>query len=437
MSDDPRLLEARAELLKLRACLHDPATGLPTLPAVLEPVRRRLESGETVGLVFFDLRSEERIEEVFGWETYDGLLRQLAATIQRAAPQVLKEHDLTCIAGVRSDEFLIFLGAPVGTGQIKHRLDRARDRLLARLAEDLWVQFDSERPRGLGIHSATVPIRYEPTTRIERAIYKAVDEARAICRRERDQQQTLRLNELRRILAVDGIFVRYQPIVALADGGVHGFEALSASPSGDLFESPEMLFSFAEETDQIVELERLCRTTAIRGAGVLGSERKLFLNTSARGLCDPGLLGPEQRELLASVGLAPENLVVEVTERVAIAGNREVLAAVERLRTDGVQFAVDDVGAGYASLQAVAEVEPQYLKFDLSLVRDIHQSRIKQGLLESLANLATKIDSRIIAEGVERVEEYHTLRELGVPLAQGFLFAAPQPEMLFDLRMPE
>jgi len=122
---------------------------------------------------------------------------------------------------------------------------------------------------------------------------------------------------------------------------------------------------------------------------------------------------------------------------VAIAGNREVLAAVERFRTDGVQFAVDDVGAGYASLQSVAEVEPQYLKFDLSLVRDIHQSRIKQGLLESLANLATKIDSRIIAEGVERVEEYHTLRELGVPLAQGFLFAAPQPEMLFDLRMPE
>ncbi|MCL4837593.1 MAG: EAL domain-containing protein, partial [Thermoanaerobaculia bacterium] len=158
---------------------------------------------------------------------------------------------------------------------------------------------------------------------------------------------------------------------------------------------------------------------------------------SARGLCDPDLLGPEQRELIASVGLLPENLVVEVTERVAIAGNREVRGAVDRLRAEGVQFAVDDVGAGYASLQAVAEVEPQYLKFDLSLVRDIHQSRIKQGLLESLVGLAEKIDARVVAEGVEQAEEYHTLRELGVPLAQGFLFAAPQPEMHFDLRLPE
>ena len=437
MSSESPLLSARAEILKLRSCLHDPATGLPTLPAVLESVRRRLESGEGVGLVFLDLRSEERIEEIFGWETYDGLLRQMADALVRARPEVLKERDLLCVAGVRSDEFLVFLGSQVGPGQIRHRLERARDRLLASLSEELRVQFDSERPRGLGLHGAAVPIQYEPTVRIERAIYKAVDEARALCRREREQKHTLRLNELRRILAIEGIFVRYQPIVALADGGVHGFEALSAGPRGDIFESPEMLFSFAEETDQIVELERLCRSSAIRGASVLGSERKLFLNTSARGLSDPDLLGPAQRELLASVGLAPENLVVEVTERVAIAGNRELRAAVDRLRAAGVQFAVDDVGAGYASLQAVAEVEPQYLKFDLSLVRDIHQSRIKQGLLESLVGLAAKIDARIVAEGVEQAEEYHTLRELGVPLAQGFLFAPPQPEMLFELRLPE
>jgi len=437
VNDETRLLAARAEILKLRSCLHDPATGLPTLPAVLEPVRRRLEAGEAVGLVFLDLRNEERIEEIFGWETYDSLLKQMADALQRAAPEVLKEQDVLCVGGVRSDEFLVFLGSRVGPGQIQHRLERARDRLLAGLSSELRVQFDSERPRGLGLHGAAVPVPYEPTVRIERAIYKAVDEARALCRREREQKHTLRLNELRRILAIEGIFVRYQPIVALLDGGVHGFEALSAGPRGDIFESPEMLFSFAEETDQIVELERLCRSSAIRGAGILGTERKLFINTSARGLCDPDLLGPEQRELIASVGLLPENLVVEVTERVAIAGNREVRGAVDRLRAEGVQFAVDDVGAGYASLQAVAEVEPQYLKFDLSLVRDIHQSRIKQGLLESLVGLAEKIDARVVAEGVEQAEEYHTLRELGVPLAQGFLFAAPQPEMHFDLRLPE
>ena len=433
---DPRLLAQRAELLKLRASLVDPITGLPALPAVVEAVRRRIEAGENLGLIYLDLRSEEKIEEIFGWETYDGLLRQMAEALTAVAPQLLKPQDILALSAVRSDEFLLFVGSRVGGGQLKHRLERTRDRLVEELAQRLRVQFDSERPRSLGIHSAALPLRCEPTVRIERTIYKTLDEARALCRREREQKQSLRLNELRRILAVEGIRVRYQPIVSLVDGTVHGFEALSSGPPGDIFESPEMLFSFAEETDQIVELERLCRTTAIRGAGEIGSGRKLFLNTSARGVCDPQMLSAELLDLMGSLGLPTDNLVVELTERVAMTGNKELQHALGRLRQRGVQFAIDDVGAGYSSLQAVAEIEPQYLKFDLSLVRDIHQSRIKQSLLESILTLAGKIDAQVVAEGVEQLDEFHTLRSLGVPYGQGYLFGVPTPRPACEGRLP-
>lgn len=438
MSDapDPRLLAQRAELLKLRASLLDPTTGLPALPAVIEAVRRRVEAGENLGLIYFDLRSEEKIEEIFGWETYDGLLRQTAEALTALAPRLLKPQDILALSAVRSDEFLLFVGSRVAAGQLRHRLERTRDQLMEELAVRLRVQFDSERPRSLGIHTAALPLRCEPTVRIERTIYKALDEARALCRREREKKQTLRLNELRRILAVQGIRVRYQPIVSLADGTVHGFEALSSGPPGDIFESPEMLFSFAEETDQIVELERLCRSTAIRGAREIGAGRKLFLNTSARGLCDPQLLSPDLLALMGSFGLSSENLVVELTERAAMTGNRELQRALDRLRERHVQFAIDDVGAGYSSLQAVAEIEPQYLKFDLSLVRDIQHSRIKQSLLESILTLAGKIDARVIAEGVEQLDEFRTLRSLGVPLGQGYLFGVPTPSPACEGRLP-
>ncbi len=433
---DPRLLAQRAELLKLRASLVDPITGLPALPAVVEAVRRRIEAGENLGLIYLDLRSEEKIEEIFGWETYDGLLRQMAEALTAVAPQLLKPQDILALSAVRSDEFLLFVGSRVAGGQLQHRLERTRDRLVEELAQRLRVQFDSERPRSLGIHTAALPLRCEPTVRIERTIYKTLDEARALCRREREQKQTLRLNELRRILAVEGIRVRYQPIVSLVDGTVHGFEALSSGPPGDIFESPEMLFSFAEETDQIVELERLCRATAIRGAGEIGSGRKLFLNTSARGLCDPQMLSAELLDLMGSLGLPTDNLVVELTERVAMTGNKELQHALDRLRQRGVQFAIDDVGAGYSSLQAVAEIEPQYLKFDLSLVRDIHHSRIKQSLLESIQTLAGKIDAQVVAEGVEQLEEFRTLRSLGVPYGQGYLFGVPTPRPACEGRLP-
>src|SRR5690606_16980630 len=91
----------------------------------------------------------------------------------------------------------------------------------------------------------------------------------------------------------------------------------------------------------------------------------------------------------------------------------------------GFGVAIDDMGSGYSSLHSVAEVEPDFLKFDIALVRDIHLSPIKRGLLESLALLAERVEAQVIAEGVEKQEELETLRDMKVPFAQGYLFSPP------------
>ena len=88
-------------------------------------------------------------------------------------------------------------------------------------------------------------------------------------------------------------------------------------------------------------------------------------------------------------------------------------------------MAIDDMGAGYSSLQSVAELEPDFLKFDINLVRDIHENPIKRGLLESLLLMAQKIDAQVIAEGVEKEEEFEALREMRVTFGQGYLFSPP------------
>jgi EAL domain-containing protein (putative c-di-GMP-specific phosphodiesterase class I) len=265
----------------------------------------------------------------------------------------------------------------------------------------------------------------DPTVRIERSIYQAIEEVRTICRRQHERRHGLRLNELRRILAARDVLVRFQPIVRLDDGLIHGFEALSSGPSGDIFENPEMLFSFAEETEQIVELERLCRLQAIRGAARLEVPQKLFINCSAHGFVDPELVSAPILEEVRRAGREPHDIVFEVTERVAITEWKEFRAILAALRGLGFSIAIDDMGAGYSSLQTVAEVEPDYLKFDISLVRDIHLSPIKRNLLETLVVLSEKIHAKVIAEGVESAEEFHALRAMGVPFAQGFYFAEP------------
>jgi EAL domain-containing protein (putative c-di-GMP-specific phosphodiesterase class I) len=130
---------------------------------------------------------------------------------------------------------------------------------------------------------------------------------------------------------------------------------------------------------------------------------------------------------LAAAGLSPAEVVVEVTERLAVTHHEGFETGLAALKERGYRVAVDDMGAGYASLQTLAAIEPDFLKFDTRLVRDIDKSSIKRSLLESLRALADKIRARVIAEGVEREEERDTLARLGIEFGQGFLFNREEP----------
>lgn len=416
-------LALRAEWLKVRGYLFDPNTSLPAVPAVIEDVRRRIEGGERMGVVHLDLSGEEYLEEVYGWETYDGLLQQVARALDECKGPLFGGDDLVSVAGVRSDQFVVFVGLDGRRGE--RELAQLRERVVGELGRRIKVQLGKEVPRGLSVHAASALLRYDPTVRIERSIYKALDAVRLACQRDREERLSARRNELRRILAARDILIRYQPIVRLGNGSIFGFEALSCGPEGDLFQNPEMLFSFAEKTDQLLDLERLCRLESVRGARRLPRGHKLFLNCSAHGITDVEGLSEKLIGHAQEAGLGAADLVLEITERVAVTAWQDFRRRIDALREMGFGVAIDDMGAGYSSLHSVAEVEPDFLKFDIALVRDIHLSPIKRGLLESLVLLAERIDAQVIAEGVEKEEEFETLREMNVPFAQGYLFSPP------------
>jgi EAL domain-containing protein (putative c-di-GMP-specific phosphodiesterase class I)/GGDEF domain-containing protein len=417
------LLQMRAEWLKVRGYIYDPNTSLPAVPAVLEDVRRRIEKGERIGVIYVDVSGEEYLEEVYGWATYDGLLQQVAQALADCKGPLLGDDDVVALAGVRSDQFLVFVGLDDRRGA--RELAQLRERVVSELGRRIKIQVGKEVPRAIGLHAASSVLKYDPTVRIERSIYKVLDGIRIDCHRDREQSLGIRRRELSRILQSRDILIRYQPIVRLGDGSVFGYEALSCGPDGDVFQNPEMLFSFAEKTDQIVDLERLCRVESVRGSVRLPRGHKLFLNCSAHGIGDVEGLSTHLVAQAKAAGLQPSDVVLEITERVAVTAWNDFRKRIDDLRAMGFGVAIDDMGAGYSSLHSVAEVEPDFLKFDIALVRDIHLSPIKRGLLESLVLLAERIDSQVIAEGVEKEEEFETLREMNVPFGQGFLFSPP------------
>ncbi|MEM1203557.1 MAG: EAL domain-containing protein [Acidobacteriota bacterium] len=408
--------ELRADWLKLRGCLFDPMTRLPALPAVVNDVRRRLEVGEEVGLVYVELPSGEG-ELANGWRVHDRLILRIAEALTAFRDRVLGERSIVAQLGVRSDQLVVFVDLEDGP----QTFDRRHRQLVAELEAALTGDFDAApMPR-----SAWVPLRPEPKVRHERSIYAAVARAQELCRRAEARLQGRRLGELRRMLEASEISTRFQPIVDLAAGGVYGYEALSSAPGTEPFESPETLFTFAEESHLIVELERLCRQGAFGAFGSLSSPAKLFLNCSAHAFGDPDLV----EDLAAGAeaqGLAPSDVVLEITERVAITEWQEFRQRLGEVRQAGFRVAIDDMGSGYSSLHVVGEIRPDYLKVDATLVHRLHESAIKRDLLEALAGLARKIGARPIAEGIEVAEELAAVRSLGVSLGQGFLFARPQ-----------
>jgi EAL domain-containing protein (putative c-di-GMP-specific phosphodiesterase class I)/GGDEF domain-containing protein len=421
----PQYFELRAEWLRYRSHLIDPATELPTLAAALDDIRRLLEERSILGLVFLDLSETRRLEPQQGFLAYDELVRSVGAALRALRGGVLGPRDLVSMLGVRCDKFLVVTegvpGEPLGTVALGRLADAVRTNLLE---EGSGIHLPGMAP--LMVHVGQALLRRDPTLRPERSVQRALDEAIRSCFADWTRAEGRSTQGLDQILETDQLTTFYQPILALDDLSVLGHEVFTHGPVGGPFESPERLFLLAERTGRLVKLERLCRKRALSCmAPQMQTGARLFLNTTAHALRDPELAGGAFLEALAGVGVGADKLVLELAERATVEERRTYLETLQRLKGRGVGVAIDDMGAGYSSLQAVVELEPDYLKFDIALVRDIDRSRIKRSLLETVVELSAKIGAEVIAEGIESESELHTVRSLGVELGQGRYLAPP------------
>ncbi len=409
----------RTEWLRFKSHLQDGLTGLPALPAVAGEARRLLEAHGCLEVAYLDLGRSGWHETKLGWAAYDETIRDFAKRLAEMRESGgLRPEDIVCLHTVRSDRFLILSGRGLeetGPG--------LKDRVVQALRKGVKAQ-TQDAPR---VATGSARVRKDPMIRPERQVHQAVAAAMLTSLLEREGIESARREELLRLISEAGVRSVFHPIVKIADRCVVGHEALTRPIGMTGFDSVEELFAFAESTDLLTDFERLCRATSIRAAKTIPNRGLLFLNASARAALDPEWANGSVDALLQGSGISPRDVVVEITERLAVVRDDAFAATLRTFKERGFRVAIDDMGAGYASLQTLASIEPEFLKFDVSLVRGIDKSSIKRSLLESLRSLGDKIHARVIAEGIEREEERATLISLGVELGQGFLFHKEQP----------
>jgi EAL domain-containing protein (putative c-di-GMP-specific phosphodiesterase class I) len=239
--------------------------------------------------------------------------------------------------------------------------------------------------------------------------------------------------ELEQALAASELSMHYQPIINLATKDVVGFEALMRwqHPEQGLV-SPNVFIPLAEESDLILELgffalhEAVAQASTWKGATSADGQPFVTVNLSAHQFHDLGLV-PMIESALQSSGLAPENLVLEITESVTLHNVAETMSVMERLIHLGIGFALDDFGTGYSSLSYLALLRPRIIKIDQSFVSPASESVRNDTLLEAIVTLGNKLNMTMIAEGIETKAQLERLRFLGCELGQGFLFSPAVP----------
>jgi len=220
--------------------------------------------------------------------------------------------------------------------------------------------------------------------------------------------------------AIASLRMVFQPIFG-RDGRLFGYEALLRS-SEPQFKGPVELIAAAERLGRLYELSRACRAAAARAFAVAPPDATLFVNLHAHDLMDDEL-SSESSPLAALAS----RVVLELTERAPLGESEEIPRRVARLRAMGFRIAIDDLGSGYAGLNSLVQLEPEFVKLDMSLVRDIHSSPIKHRLVSLIINTCRDLDIQVVAEGVEVDAEYQVLQRLDCPLFQGYLLGKPAP----------
>ncbi|MDP8999116.1 MAG: EAL domain-containing protein [Myxococcota bacterium] len=226
--------------------------------------------------------------------------------------------------------------------------------------------------------------------------------------------------EARFAMALKLFWMAYQPIVAIREKSIFGYEALLRSYEPTLPTPGEMLEA-AQRLGRVHDLGRAIRTRVSDEAGKAPAGAKIFVNVHALDLNDEELYRRD-----SALTMIAERTVIEITERVSLDGVRNVVSQVKRLRALGFQIAVDDLGAGFAGLGSYSQLEPDIVKIDLSLVRGLDTEPRKQTIVRSMKRLCDDLGTLVVAEGVETPAERDVLEELGCDLLQGYLFARPE-----------
>ncbi|TVP59915.1 MAG: EAL domain-containing protein, partial [Halomonadaceae bacterium] len=425
----------------------DALTGLPNRRYLISFLDDMLASADprsspSAAVLFIDLDGFKPINDVFGHETGDQVLIQVAQRLQNT----VRESDLVIRQG--GDEFLVVLFdnprnhpplTPGDTSSFSRMAEELANRLIKAIQAPMVVN-DQEHRLGASIGISLCPDHGEDAS----SVIQAADNAMYDAKRDgggcshlyspqmlEKRQQRLSLEaQLRHAIEQDELVLHYQPIFDLASLRIKGAEALARWPrgNGDMT-MPGTFIPVAEETGLIVPLGNWALKTAAKQLQEwhrAGHWLRMAVNLSVHQMHPYG--DADQIAALVTPYVDPTWITLEITESVIMVDPIAIEALLNKLRDHGFDIAIDDFGTGYSSLSRLQHLPLQILKIDRSFVNQMDQAGMGATMIPIIQQMANSFDLHTVAEGIETEAQYQQLLEAGIDAGQGYWFSRPLPE---------
>jgi EAL domain-containing protein (putative c-di-GMP-specific phosphodiesterase class I) len=426
----------KREYLKMKSMLLDKNTDLLSFLMYFDDIRRFLGRRRQIGVIYVETGNLAIVESLYGWQVFEKIIKKVSIRLREMKRKIYPPTSILSVNGCYGDQFILFIPETLEGEEVtpEYLLDTS-DKISADLSREFLAQDYLALAANLSFNIGCSLLQESPFYRLERLIFRSLEEARSMPLMKEERKNARLSSELKRIISDGNVSTVFQEIMDIQNMNVIGYEAFSRGPKGTLFEKPGVMFAISHRNGLSVNLDRLCRERALKNAKNLPKGSKLFLNLHPESMKDAEWLSGSMEETLWSSNIRREDLILELPEKSSGEDPMELEKEIRELHEKGFSIAFDNIGTGYSSFQSISEVRPDYLKMDITLVRDIDKSMIKQDILKSIVQIAKRIDASVIAEGVETEEEFQMVKKLGVSYAQGYYFSYPTMSVLNSAKM--
>ena len=432
--------KVRSDELIWRQANFDLLTELPNrrmfYDRLEQEIKKSNRSGLPLALLFIDLDRFKEVNDTLGHQKGVILLVEAARRIVAC----VRESDTVSRLG--GDEFTVILSELADTDHV----EKIAQHIISSLAEPFKLESE------MAYVSASIGITFYPNDardveqllrNADQAMYVAKDSGRnrfsyfTRTLQEKAQSRVRLLNDLRGALGSNQFELHFQPIVDLSTGLARKAEALLRWHHPDRgMVSPMEFIPLAEETGLIIDIGdwvfREAARWASRWTALCGGDFQISVNESPVQFQNESNTIEAWLDHLRSLGISGQNIVIEITEGLLLNADSGVTDKLIHFRDAGIGVAIDDFGIGYSALSYLKKFDIDFLKIDQSFIRDLATDPSDMALTEAIIVMAHKLDLKVVAEGVETLEQKRLLQEAGCDFAQGYLFSKPLPPDEFE-----